>query len=220
MNNKSSIKTYYMLKQFFIFIFIYYFILSPQPVVCSMSSGNYLIYADKIDTGGSFSTGGLYELEDSIGESAIIFLSGGSYELRAGYQSMERGYLSMDISNNSLDLGVLDVNSIDVALSDITISTDSETGYTLSITSVAGSGLASVSDGLVTAGDEEYGFSAIGNESLIAGDVAIVASTIVAATSSPVVSSITSLTFKASIDDNSVVGNYSQSIVMTVSANL
>lgn len=192
----------------------------PFNVFAAMSSTNYYIYADSVDAGGSFSSGGAYTLQDTIGESPSDFSSSSAYEIRAGYQYMERGYLSMDISDNALNLGTLSTGAINTAITTVTVGTDSISGYSMSMSAVAGAGLAAVSDGAVSIGSEEYGFSASGSESQVVGDVAVAAGTIVSATSTAIDPSATDISFKASIDAASAVGSYSQTVTMSASANL
>lgn len=192
----------------------------PKSVNAEMSSTNYFIYADTVETGGGLSTGGVYSLEQTTGESPAGFSTSSAYEIRAGYQHMERGYLSLTISSNSLDLGTLSASAVNSAATTVTVGTDSGTGYSLSISSVSGSAVAAVADGTVTAGSEEYGFSASGSESQVTGDVAVSASTLVAVTTTAITGSATLMTFKASMSASSLSGTYSQTVAITATANL
>jgi hypothetical protein len=192
----------------------------PGQIICSMSSPNYFIYADSIETGGGLSAGGVYSIEDTTGESPAGFINSAIYEIRSGYQHMERGYLSFTISENNINLGTLNTSAVNSASTTLMVSTDSVTGYDMFISSVAGTMIAAVIDGTVTAGHEEYGFSAFGPESQIIGDVAPVAATLIASTSSPIYSSEIVMTFKASMSSATVSGNYNQSIVVSASANI
>jgi len=185
-----------------------------------MSSTNYFIYADSIETGGGLSVGGAYSLEDTAGESPAGFINSAIYEIRSGYQHMERGYLSFIISNDSLNLGVLSTSAVNSASTTLTVGTDSATGYAVSFFSISGSMIAGVLDGTVTAGSEEYGFSATGSESQVTGDVAPAVSAIIASTSSPIFSSVTEMMFKASMSSATIGGNYNQSLILVASANL
>jgi len=185
-----------------------------------MTSTNYTIYADSIETGGGLSTGGIYSLEDTFGETPAGVSTSSAYEIRAGYQYMVSGYLTMALSANSVNLGNLSQTAVNAAASTVTISTDSWTGYTLSISAVSGTAVASVSDGVVTAGSEEYGVAAAGGQSAVSGDVAIAAGTTVASSALPIDSSQTVLTFKASIGPSSSAGARSQTVTLTASANL
>jgi hypothetical protein len=192
----------------------------PHPVISEMSSSNYEIYADGVLNGGGFSSSGEYNLEDTVGELSSGFSSSSAYDIRAGYQYMERGYLSFEMSSASLDLGILSTSTVNSATTTITVGTDSQTGYTLTITGVSGTSIAAVSDGTVTAGNEEYGFAAIGGASLIAGDTAVATSTIIASYVSPIDGSATDLVFKASKSLSTTVGNYTQTISIAAAANI
>lgn len=192
----------------------------PGPVICAMSSTNYFIFADSVETGGGLSTGGVYSLQDTTGESPAGFSTSSAYEIRAGYQFMERGYLSLLISSDSLNLGALDQGSVSSAATTATVNTDSITGYSLSISAVSGTSIAAVADGTVTAGSEEYGFSAAGTESGVTGDVAVAASTLISSFSGPITMSATVMTFKASKSPASAPGSYSQTVTIAASANI
>jgi hypothetical protein len=193
---------------------------APISVCALMTSTNYTIFADAVETGGGLSVGGAYSLEDTTGESPAAFSTSSAYEIRAGYQFMERGFLSLTLSDTALNLGTLSVPTVSSASTTATVSTDSTTGYNFSTTAVVGSMIASVGDGAVTAGAEEYGFSATGAQSQIAGDVAVAPSVLIAATGTPITGSQTVLTFKAAMTPSTVSGNYSQTITVTASANL
>lgn len=194
-------------------------LLFPLNVLGAMSSTNYYIYADAIDSGGNLSTAGIYSLQDTFGESPVGFTTSTWYEIREGYQAMERGYLIMTIDNTSVNLGSLSQSVVNSASTTVTISTDSSTGYALSIQSVSGTGLTAVSDGTVSAGSEEYGLSADGDDSLISGDVAVSAGTSLASSAVAIENSPTILTFKASMNAATVVNIYSQTVTLSASAN-
>ena len=192
----------------------------PCPAFSEMSSTNYQIYADTMQSGGTLSESGVYALQDTVGESASDFTTSSIYEIRAGYQYMERGYVSLDLSATSLNLGVLSTSSISSAATTATVGTDSESGYALSITGVSGTMITAVSDGVVTAGSEEYGFSANGPESAISGDAAVAASTLIASSASAIDPSAIVLTFKASQSPSSAAGTYSQAVTLAAVANI
>lgn len=166
------------------------------------------------------STGGAYSLENTAGESPAGFSTSSVYEIRAGYQHMERGYISLYIDDNSLSLGALSTSTVNSASTTVTVSTDSATGYTLGIGAVVGTMIAPVTDGVVTSGSEEYGFSASGSESVVSGDVAVASATAVASAGSQIEGSQTIVTFKASRSPVTTAGSYSQSITLTASANI
>ncbi|MFA5127685.1 MAG: hypothetical protein WC457_01605 [Patescibacteria group bacterium] len=192
----------------------------PHPVASEMSSANYQIYADSVQNGGGYQAAGSFILQDTSGELSSGYSSSSIYEIRAGYQYMERGYLSFDISDESLDLGTLSTSSVNIASTTITIGTDSSTGYSLSVTGVSGSSITDVADGAVTAGQEEYGYAALGSDSLIIGDTAVATGTIIASYDGETNASNIELGFKASKSASTAVGDYAQSISFAAAANI
>ena len=132
---------------------------------------------------------------------------------------MEKGILSMSISGTALNLGTLDIGAVSSASTVATITTDSFTGYTLSIGSVSGTVLTAVSDGAVTAGSEEYGMAVSGADAAFADDRGVSAGLALASANSAVTSREATLTFKAAISNDSIAGSRSQSMVLSASAN-
>lgn len=191
----------------------------PLVVLGAMSSTDYYIYADSIDIGGGLSVGGNYSLQDTSGGLAVGSQTGGTYEILGGYQSMERGELSFSVSSSSLSMGILSTTTISVASTIVSVSADSNTGYTLSVGSISGTHLTNVADGSVTAGSEEYGVVTGGDQGLLATDTAITTSLILASSNAPIVNSQTTLTFKAAVSPSTVAGSYSQTVTLTASAN-
>ncbi len=196
---------------------------AARPLLSSaeMTSTNYTIYADTISAGGLESAGGTYDLQDTLGESPAGVATSTSYEVRGGYQSMVSSSLSISLSAGSVSLGDLDVTSVKSANVVAAVSTDSEGGYSLSISGVSGSALAAVADGSVTAGSEEYGFSASGADvQLASGDWAVVAGLVLASNGAAVYDRQTTLTFKASRGGATLPGSYSQVITLAAVGNI
>jgi hypothetical protein len=191
----------------------------PLNTFSAMSSVNYNIFADNLETGGGLQQSASFNLEGTTGESPVDIINGSTYEIKAGYQFMERGSLGISINPTSINLGELTSNAISTDISTIEVSTDSETGYSLSITAVSGSSLTMVSDGEVTAGSEEYGLSATGSDSLLSGDVAIVNGLLISSATTPTYNNETALSFKASMSASSPAGSYSQNLTLTASTN-
>lgn len=211
------------MKKFFITFLILAGTLSPFAArgdMVSPDNTTYHIYADAVDAGGILSTGGIYNLEDTIGEAFATSTSGGVYQVRGGYQAMTSSSVSIAVSNSSLNLGALSNLAVNTASTAVTVNTDDESGYALSIGSVSGTSLAAVADGAVTAGSEEYGFAASGGDSILVGDWAVVANQPISASSTAANNSVTTLTFKASVGGATVSGVYTQNIVLQASANL
>lgn len=209
-------------KIFLIFLLLVGFFL-PSLAHCDMVSPDnttYHIYADAIDAGGVLSVGGIYSLDDTLGEAIATSTSGGVYQVRGGYQAMTSSSLSMSLSTNSVDLGNLSVATVSSAGVVATVTTDDVSGYTLSVASLSGTSLASVADGTVTAGFEEYGLATSGGDGSLVGDNAITLNMAVATSSTPAYNSQTTLTFKASRSAASVSGIYSQNITLQAAVNL
>lgn len=189
-----------------------------------MSSTHYQIYADSIGVdGGNFSSSTSFSLTDTIGEPAAGTVSSTDYEVRGGFQAMDRGTLVVSVGNGgTINMGTLSPKTVGTASVDVAISTDSATGYELSISSVSGPApLADVvPPAVVTAGVEGYGFSASGPDSVISGDVPVQPS-LISSTSSPVISDVTTLIFKAAMGSGNYAGaGFSQTIGLTASANI
>jgi len=212
-----------IVKKVFSIILVVAGFFSPSLVHCDMVSPDnttYRIYADAVDAGGILSVGGIYNLQDTVGEIFATSTSGGVYEVRGGYQAMTSSSLTMSLNTNSINLGNLSVAAVSSAGAVATITTDDESGYTLSVASLSGTNLTNVADGSVTAGVEEYGLATNGGDSSLVGDNAIVLSMALAASSTPVYNSQTTLTFKASQSAVSVPGVYAQTITLQAAVNL
>lgn len=197
-------------------------LLLPSSVLGLMTSTNYIIFADDFNSGLVF-TSSTYRLEGTAGESPVGGTSSSTYQILAGYQAMDRDQLSLTISNNSLGLGDLSTTQVRTATTDLSVTTDADEGYVLSITNVGWSGAAlnGVSDGSVSVGFEEYGFSIVGNEvnlSLLNQDNAVI-NRVLASTSTAITASTSTLTFKAAIRDSTSFGQRTQTIALTLSIN-
>ncbi len=185
-----------------------------------MSSTNYTIFADSVDSGGVLSTGGAYSLQDTAGESPVGYTTSSTYTVIGGYQAMDWSVLTIDIDTNVIDLGTLSSSEVASASAVVTINADASTGYVLSVASVSGTSLTGVSDGTVSAGSQEYGVAASGIDASFADDRAITASLNLSASSTAVTGAQTTLTFKAAMSSVSVAGSRSQFITLTASTNI
>ena len=201
-------------------------LLLPVSVWAAMSSTNYTIYADSVETGGGLSSGGVYRLEDTIGEGVVSQSSSSTYDIKAGYQAMVLGSLSMNIDNTSLNFGTLSTTTVSLVTTTVTVTADAESGYSMSVQSMSWTGtpLTDVNDGTVTAGQEEYGIAVSGADipllpTPFTDDRSIEAGRLLATKSSPAIGSQTVLSFKAAISSGTSVGSRSQTVVIGVSAN-
>ncbi len=185
-----------------------------------MSSTNYTIFADSIDSGGVLSASGTFSLQDTVGGSPAGSSTSSTYTVLAGYQAMDWSVLSMDITTTTIDLGTLSTLQVAVSSSTVSITSGADTGYVLSVASVSGSSLAGVTDGTVTAGHEEYGLAVSGDDADFSDDRTIVAGLNLASSSTVVVSTQTFLTFKGAISSASAPGSRSQLITLMAATNI
>ena len=163
----------------------------------------------------------------------VAGMSGGGeattgFELRGGFQAMERSSLTMSVNSNTVSLGELSLVAVASGSVVLSVTTDSTTGYTASVTEdgnlrKGGGGdnddINDVLDGSVTAGSEEYGITTSGGGGLIGADTAISGTVSVAAASGEVSSQQTTVTFKAAIANTSRAGSYSQVVNFSATAN-
>ena len=185
-----------------------------------MSSTNYTIFADSVDSGCVLSTGGAYSLEDTAGESPVGSSTSTTYEVIGGYQAMDWSVLTMDIDTNSIDLGALSLSAVTALPVVVTVTAAADNGYVLSVGSISGTSLLPVADGSVTAGQEEYGVAVSGGDAAFSDDRAIAVGLNLASSSTPVVGSETTINFKAARANASTPGTRSQSVTLTASTNI
>ena len=185
-----------------------------------MSSTNYTIFADSVDSGGVISAGGTYSLQDTTGEFLVGSSTGGTYNVIGGYQAMDWAILAIDIDSATVNLGTLSSLAVSTSSVVVSITANALDGYVLSVASVSGASLSAVSDGTVSAGFEEYGVAVSGPDAAFSNDQAIVASLNLSTSSTPVTNAQTTLTFKAAMSVVSAEGGRSQSITLTASTNI
>ncbi len=192
----------------------------PLPTSGEMTSTNYYIYADSVGfNGGQYSSSTNYTLTDTAGDMLAGSTTSTTYTLNGGYQAAVLDEnLSFTISNSSIDLGTLSNAAVSSSTTDIVVTTNANTGYSLSLVNVSGSMPTAVADGTVTAGADEYGVSASGAGALISGDVAVTEGLAIALSTNEVIQATTTLAFKASYLSGTP-GSYSQSMTLTASAN-
>lgn len=204
----------------FLAIFLIGILFFPPASLGVMSSTNYTIFADSIDSGGVLSASGTYSLEDTFGESPVGTSTGGVYEIIGGYQAMDWSELVLEINASTVDLGNLTVVQVASTTAVATVVTNADTGYVLSVGAVGGTSLTGVSDGAVTAGQEEYGIAVAGVDAAFADDRAIIAGLNLAASTTPVTGAQSNLIFKAAVSASTASGARSQSITLTASTNI
>ena len=204
----------------FVVVLLLGFLAFPSTSWGLMSSTNYTIFADSVDSGGVLSTSGTYNLQDTAGESPVGSSTSSVYEVIGGYQAMDWSVLTIEISTTSINLGTLAIDRVATSSAVVTVTADASTGYVLSVASISGTSLGGVSDGSVTPGQEEYGVAVSGIDAAFSDDRAIVAGLSLSSSSTAVTSAQTTLTFKATMGTASVAGGRSQSVTLTASTNI
>ncbi len=180
-------------------------------------------------------TDGNVTITETVGDASFVVtgMSGGGnissgVVLSGGFQAMERASLSMSLSTNTLGLGTLSLSSVSSASLDINVTTDSVTGYAVTLTEDGnlrkGAGgvndeIEDVSDGSVTAGSEEYGLLTTGVAGLLAVDTAISGNLSVVSYNTSITNQITTFTFHAAIGNSSRAGSYSHTVTLSATAN-
>lgn len=196
-------------------------VLSPNIVWGAMSSTNYYIYSDSLDYGGGLATSTSNNFQDSVGsEIGLGNSTSTSYQVKSGYQGVEFGTLTLSLDSNSVNLGQPSAGTVATGSVVVTIDTNSDSGYTLSISGVSGTSLAAVSDGAVNGagGSEEYGLAVSGSHAAYADDQAVTNGLVLSSFTGGTVDQ-TTLTFKAVRKADSVAQTYSQDITLTLAAN-
>lgn len=189
-----------------------------QNAHAAMSSASYKIPADVVSVGGVEGSSASYDLPQSISGPAGDTTST-TFIIRAGFFGMDSSLVSLTVETPSLNLGTLSASSVSSASTNVYVTSNANSGYSLSVGSVSGSTIAAVADGSVTAGSEEYGVAVSGGHSAFVTDQGIVANLILASSNLPQLNDKTTLTFKASISGSSAQGSYSQAVTLTASAN-
>lgn len=212
------------MKHLLLALFCITILVLPQSVGTEMSGGDFSIPVDSFSffEAGS-STGGAFILEDAGEGIGAGQSSSGDFVLDAGFQAEISGTVSITNSETSLSLGTLSLTSVSSRSLVSTISTDSITGYTLSISEDGdlrngSDSIADVTDGVVTAGEAEYGVTTSGADALLSSDAAIEGSVHLARRNNAG-QEATTVTFRASIGQNSQAGTYNHTVTLSVTAN-
>lgn len=143
-------------------------------ISAQMSSSNYQIQSDSVNTGGLLASSSQYQLESTVGEQATGPQSSSNYEIRSGYQQMQEVYIAMtapeDIVMDTAIGGVTGGTSN--GSTSVTVTTDNVAGYELTVTAAnepaMTSGGDSIADYVPAGGTADYTFSIATNESAFA----------------------------------------------------
>ena len=195
----------------------------PSACFAFMSAGQYTIFADTIEAGGSFSSEGNNTLEDTIGESGIGYSihEGKNFIINAGYQAMDNDSFELNFNTTTINLGNLVVGTVASSSVIITITTTAQSGYVMRLSGGLTTPLTPVSDGEVTAGQEEYGAAVLGIDAAFADDRSLQTTSAftIASSSTPVSGARTELIFKASINDATSAGDRHHDVDLYVVSN-
>lgn len=126
-----------------IFTTIASLILTPFVLFCtsivsaSMQSTNYRVQSDSVNAGGGFSSTSNRILESTVGEVATGESSSATYVLKAGYQQMHEVYIALTgASNIAMTPSIAGVTGGTAnGSTTVTVTTDSASGYELTIAS-------------------------------------------------------------------------------------
>ncbi|MFA6424302.1 MAG: hypothetical protein WCV83_03260 [Candidatus Magasanikbacteria bacterium] len=114
-----------------------------------MSSTNYRVQFDSVNSGGALGTSTNYKIEDTLGEVASGTVSSTSYNLYAGYQQMDQEtILSLTIPTSITllpNIGGL-TGGIAYGISTTSVLTNNNAGYTLSIQASTSPAMKSIND--------------------------------------------------------------------------
>lgn len=207
-------------------LFVSFGIIAPVLLYAAMTGGSFEIYADSVgflDSAGS--TGGDFTLYGSGEPIQASSSTAGAFVLRGGFQSEEKGILSLSVNNSSLDLGTITTGAVSTGVVTTTISTDSYTGYTLYISDDGNlrngvDDINDVADGSVTAGSEEYGFVTSGSDGSIASDTAITTSlSEIASANGTVTNRQVGVVFHAAVSGSTVETTYSHNVTFSATIN-
>lgn len=103
----------------------------------TMSSPNYHIQSDSLNTGGAPQNSTNYKSEDTLGEIGSGLSTSASYKIKAGYQQMPQDvYISLSLSTSSVFM-LPEISGMSGGISNgnltATVITDNSSGYLLSV---------------------------------------------------------------------------------------
>ena len=201
----------------------------PMTIWAESSSTNYILWGDVRDGGGGFGTSASYRLHSSVSDLSNEQLSSGNYILHSGFQELyEEPRITMSISDSAVTLSpaVITSSSVSTASVTISISTNADFGYNLTVKEVAAfqnaysTSLNPVTDGVVTAGSEEFGVAVSGDDAAFGDDQAISDTPLVIASRTIWTTGVTTTaTFKAAITSGTQAGAYNGTVGFIATGN-
>jgi len=129
--------------------------------------------------------------------------------------------LSLTISDNTMNLGVVNPLTVNIDSHTISVTTNAANGYTCRAVEDGNfrngvNDIDDVADSEVTAGNEEYGISCTGDDCQLSGDNALSGSPLtIASNVGRVTASVTTVYYKAAIDSVTKALSYSQLVTIT-----
>lgn len=129
--------------------------------------------------------------------------------------------LSLTISDNTMDLGLVTTATVKTDQHTITVSSSAINGYTCSVVEDGnlrdnGNDINDVADNTVTAGSEEYGITTSGSDGLLGNDQAISEISLdVACNAGPVTESATTIIYKTAVSSSTLTRHYSHVVTYT-----
>lgn len=192
----------------------------PLAVWAESSSSNYILWGQAVASGGARSTSSSYINYGTIGDApnGEPALSANFYSVTGFEGIYEDPKISMSISSNTVALAPspLTASAVSFGETTLTVSTNADFGYALSITETTefqtplGSALTDVADGEVTTGNEEYGIAVSGADAAFGDDRSISSAPRTIASRSVWGGGIeTVVTFKAAVSNSTPAGAYS-----------
>lgn len=190
-----------------------------------MSGGSFSIPADNLTINDTTTlTGGEFSIYDGGEYAAAGTSTSTGFDLRAGFQASLVGTISLSLDKSSITFGTLSLEGVASDTVVATVTTDSLTGYTVTLAEDGNlrSGALDIDDvsgGTVAAGTEGYGLRTTGLSGALAGDTAINGTITVVSTSTPASADSTNLIFRAAVGPQSRAGSYGQTITVSATAN-
>lgn len=225
-NQINTVIFFELSKIFLIFALLGAFFIPSELKAGDVTSTNFIIFDNGVNSGGARSTSTNFILESTLGEFSGVTTST-NFSSRSGFQDINsESKMTMTLSANSIALGTLSSGSISSASLTVTVTTNATSGYTVRLTedgnlrSLGANNIDDVSDGAVSAGHEEYGIGTSGTAGQFnSSDAGISGTLILASSSTTATAQATIVTFKASINSATFNGAYSHTVTFTTVAN-
>jgi len=201
----------------------------PITVWAESSSTSYKLWGNTLSSGGAYSTSTNYRSQAAIGDFSSGPLSSANYRMDVGFEAItEEPRLSMSLSGTSIALSPapLTTAAVSTGAQSITVSTNADFGYTLTVTETAvfsnqyAVPLADVADGTVSAGSEEFGIGLTGSDRAFTDDRSVSATPRTIATRTDWTTGVvTTVTFKGAVSSTTPAGQYSGTVAFIATGN-